>query len=133
MFSRRWKAVVLLSSLLAGCTTSRIRPVQSFIDPPAAGEVLAADSSAWNLIALSAHRAAREEDGRMRVDLELRNLSGLDLPVELLTVFHGSDGKAFADDLGWQAVVIPGHEVHHHRAISSSVFASGYRVFVRTP
>ncbi len=133
MFSRIWMATVWVPALLLGCVTPRIRPVQSFVDPPVAGEILVADSAAWQLVALTAHRALRDDEGHLHVEVELRNLSGLDLPIEMTTVFHGMDGQAFADQLDWEAVVIPGSASHRHFATSATVEASSFRVLVRTP
>ncbi len=132
----RWRSVFLAAltvAMLSACASSRIRPVQSFVDPPAAGEVLVSDTESWRLVALAGHRAERDPEGRLAVRVQLRNLSSLDLPVEILTVFHGADGLAFEDELGWSNVVIPGHSEHQHRAVSKNQFATSFRVFVRTP
>ncbi len=132
----RWRAVLVAAlwvATLAGCAPSKIRPVQSFVDPPTSGEILVSDVSSWRLVALAGHQLTRADDGRLEVQVNLRNLSGLDLPVEILTVFHGADGLAFEDQLAWSSVVIPGHSEHRHAASSTNAFATSFRVFVRTP
>ena len=133
MFSRVRMATVLVPALLLACVTPRIRPVQSFVDPPVAGEVLVADSAAWKLVVLTAHRALRDAEGLLLVEVELRNLSGLDLPIEMATVFHGMDGEVIVEQPDWEAVVIPGNASHRHRATSATREASSFKVLVRTP
>lgn len=133
MFQSRFIAAAIAGLVCAGCSSSRIRPVQSFVDAPAGGEVLVSDASSWRLVALAGHRATRDDAGRLAVTVDLKNLSALDLPVEILTVFHGADGVAFEDELGWSNVVIPGNSQHHHKALSKNHFAASFRVFIRTP
>jgi hypothetical protein len=132
----RWQSLVLVAlwaGCLSGCASNKIRAVQSFVDAPLAGEVLVSDTESWRLVALAGHRLDRDAEGRLELMVRLRNLSGLDLPVEILTVFHGPDGLTFEDEFGWRNVVIPGHSEHRHEARSDNAFPTSFQVFVRTP
>ena len=98
MSSRTLIAVAMWVGLAAGCVSTKIRSVQSFVDFPVAGAVLVADTYSWRLVALSGHRVDRVDDGRLSIEVRLKNLSGLDLPVEIKTVFHGADGVVVSQD-----------------------------------
>ncbi len=132
----RWRLLMLLvfwAGAQPGCASNKVRPVQSFVDSPLAGEVLVSDPESWRLVALAGHRLERDEGGRLELEVNLRNLSGLDLPVEIQTVFLGSDGTPISEELDWSNVVIPGHAEHLHEARSASAAATSFRVLIRTP
>jgi hypothetical protein len=95
--------------------------------------VVVTDKTSWQLVALTGQSSSRNDHGQLEVALALRNLSGLDLPVEILTVFHGEDGLALEGEPAWSKVVIPGHGNHDHQAVSANKHAVSFRVFVCAP
>lgn len=132
--SRRWLLLLTCwACVQVACASTQTRSVQSFVDSPLAGEVLVSDTESWRLVALAGHRLERGEGGRLELEVSLRNLSGLDLPVEIQTVFLGPDDAPLSDELDWSKVVIPGHAEHRHTARSESAAATSFRVLIRTP
>jgi len=121
-----------LALLLAGCawhavpaqTVGRLEPTES---------VLSMDRAAWKLVGLERLSAERVEDDRLEVELELTNLSDVDVTVQVRCVFRNEDGSLTTDEAYWKMVVLPRSTSKRYTAQSLDKLAASYQVEIRTP
>lgn len=119
---------------LTGCVSWKgPEPLQTFKPLKETSSVLAADEAASKLVAMSQLQADRESDGRLKLVLELNNLSSLDLPVQVQTVFRDGEGSLYGDETNWQMVTLPGGGDYRYEVVSLQPKADSFVVQIRTP
>ena len=129
----RRAALLLTALLLVGCSWRGPAPLQTFKGVDETASVLAMDKAAWKLVALSQVQAERESDGRLRVVLELTNLSNLQLAVQIQTVFRDKEGMLYGDETNWQMVALPGASNYRYDVVSLRADADSFLVQLKTP
>ena len=125
--------VMLAALLLAGCAWQGPAPLQTYPELEPSESVLAVDKAAWKLVALRHIQTDREADGRLRLTIELENLSSKDLPVQIKTVFRSADGRLTGDESSWQMVVLNGGATERYDMVSMTSEAGQFEVQVKTP
>jgi len=120
-------------SLVSGCAWKGPEPLQAFSPLKETTSVLAADEAAAKLVAMSQLQADREDDGRLKLVIELNNLSSLDLPVQVQTVFRDADGSLYGDETNWQMITLPGGGDYRYEVVSLQSKADSFVVQIRTP
>ena len=125
---------ILLAGLLAvGCSWRGPAPLQTPRGVESTSSVMAMDKAAWKLVALNQVQADREDDGRLRVVLELANLSSKELAVQVQTVFRDKDGRLYDDETNWQMVVLPGSANYRYEVVSLRPAADSFLVQLKAP
>ena len=124
---------LLAGLLLMGCSWRGPAPLQTPRGVDETSSVLAMDKAAWQLVALNQVQAEREADGRLRVVLELANLSSLELAVQVQTVFRDKEGALYGDETNWQMVVLPGSANYRYDVVSLRPDADSFKVQLKTP
>ncbi len=130
---RHVPVIWLVAALLTGCAWQGPAPLQTYPDMEASDAVLAVDKAAWKLVALRHIQTDREGDGRLRVTIELENLSEKDLPVQIKTVFRSAEGRLTGDESSWQMVVLNGGATERYDMVSMNEQAGQFEVQVKTP
>lgn len=125
--------VALAALLLGGCAWQGPAPLQTYPDMEPSASVLAVDKAAYKLVALRHIQTDREADGRLRITIELENLSDKDLPVQIKTVFRSSEGRLTGDESSWQMIVLNGGATERYDMVSMSADAGQFEVQVKTP
>ena len=118
---------------LAGCAWKGPEPLQTFSPLKETTSVLAADEAASKLVAMSQLQADREADGRLKLVLELNNLSSQPLPVQVQTVFRDAEGALYGDETNWQMITLPGAGDYRYEVMSLQSKADSFVVQIRTP
>ncbi len=97
------------------------------------GNVLAMDRAVWRLVAAGSLRETRSTDNRLGVELELHNLSTMDLSVQVRTVFRDKDGMPTNEQANWQMLVLPRGDSLLYESRSLTEGAQAYTIQIRSP
>ena len=129
----RHVSVALLALALAACGWHGPTAAQTWPGVKNDDVIIALDKAAYKLVGVSAHQAIPESDGRLRVTLELSNLSALDLPVQVQTVFRDKDGMLTGDETNAAMIVLPGDGSSRYEVVSLTPNPGSYTVSIKTP
>lgn len=125
--------VTALLLALAACAWRGPMPAQTFPGVDSTPAVMAMDRAAYKLVGVQALQAVPEGDARLRVTVEITNLSSLDLPVQVQTIFRDKDGMLTGDETNWQMIVLPGNGSSRYEVVSLTPSPGSYTVQIRTP
>ena len=128
------KAGLLALALLgAACGWRGPSPVATAGGIQPYDNVLAMDRAAWRYVAAGPMRESRSEDGRLGVELELYNLTGIDLTVQVRTVYRDRDGMPTRDQANWEMITIPRRSswLYHSRSLDEA--SVSYTIEIRSP
>ncbi len=127
------KAALLLAALWAsGCAWRGPQPLEAWKAVGSSDDIVALDQAAHRLVAVQTKSQDRTADGRLRLRLELANLSDTDLPVQVQTRFRDAAGAVIGDDTPAEMVVLPAQGSKGYQAISLRADAAAYTVSVNT-
>jgi hypothetical protein len=96
--------------LLAACAWRGPVPTRTVGDLEPSWAIVSATEAAADRVAVQALRQDRTPEGHVVVSLELLNLSGADLSVQVRTAFlasHPTGGGITSTDAVWQRVLLP--------------------------
>jgi len=95
--------------------------------------VITLDKAAYKLVAVQAEANETLPDGRLKVKLELANLSALDLPVQIQTLFRDANGMLLGDATPFEMQVLPGNASALYETTSLAPGAASFTVQIKTP
>lgn len=131
---RHVSVTLLLGMLwLAGCAWRGPAPLQTFPKVTPTISVVALDEEAYRLVAIQDQQVEMLEDGRLKIRLELANLSNIDLDVQVQTMFRDADGALTGDATPFEMLVLPGNGSKLYEVISLQNDPSAYTIQVKTP
>jgi len=128
--------VLPLPLLLAACAWRGPVPARTVGDLEPTWQVTCSTETAAERVAVRSIREERTVDGRLAVSLDLENLSGADLPLQVRTAFHTESdpsGGSPATDAVWLLVVLPGQGSVPYRAEALRPGDAAWQVEIRTP
>ncbi|MEL6347265.1 MAG: hypothetical protein AAFV53_29385 [Myxococcota bacterium] len=126
-------AFAMVAMLWVGCAWRGPKPLQTFPKVAPSVQVVALDQEAYQLVAIQNQQVNALEDGRLQVQVELANLSSLDLDIQVQTTFRDSDGMPAGDSTPFEVLVIPGNGSKLYEVISVRTDPAMYTVQVKTP
>ena len=91
------------------------------------------DRDLRNRVAADIADAARMDDGRLRVRVNLRNSTRKDLAVEARVVFKDGAGLSTGDEVQWQPLFFSPQQIQTFTAVSFDNQARTFTVEVRRP
>ena len=130
---RHVSVATLSLMLLAGCAWRGPKELQAFKPLDETEAVLAVDEAAYKLVAMSQLEAKRLEDQRLQLVIELNNLSGSDLTIQVKTTFRDASGSLYGDETSWETITLPGGSDYRYEVVSLQPKADTYKVQIRTP
>lgn len=127
------RAWLVALAFAAACGWHGPQAAQSWPEVKVGETVQAMDAAAYKLVAVQAFQAVPEADGRLKLTLELANLSDTDLPVQVQTIFRDAAGMLVGDETGWQMLVLPGNGSARYEVGSLKPHPGAYTVQIKTP
>jgi len=130
----RWVSTAALCAalLFGGCAWRGPAPAQVYPGVQKTDSVLALDKAAWRLVAVQNQEVERTEDGRLRVQLEIANLSNLDVAIMMQTQFRDKSDAPMGDATPFQTLVIPGAGTKVYEITSLQINPSRFTVSIKT-
>lgn len=126
------KGFVAALFFAVGCAWRGPAPLQTFPDVKPTSDVVALDKAAWKLVAIQHQVVEKTDDGRLKIQLELANLSDTDLSIQVKAIFRDDKGMLLHDDTPFEMLVLPGNGSELFEATSLRKAAS-FTVQVKTP
>ena len=122
----------LALSLLLGCGPQIPAQLQTW-PGVSSDDIVAMDKATYKLVAVRGRSVQALPDGRMRLELELANLSSLDLDVQIQTMFRDSSGMLQGEPTPYEIVVLPGDGSSLYAVTSLSVRPASFTVQLKIP
>ena len=126
------KAALLAAMFVAGCAWRGPQPLDAWKAVGSSDDIIALDEAAHRLVAVQTKAQDRTADGRLRLRLELANLSDKDLPVQVQTRFRDASGAVIGDDTPAEMMVLPAQGSKGYQVVSLQATAAAYTVSVNT-
>lgn len=121
--------IVAGATLVLGCASGpwiiRDDPASSIEERE---KYLVFDRELYEFIRLVKSRASRTSDGRLVVDVELKNITSRDLVLQVQTVFRDEQHFLSGDSTTWQHITIPPYSTHNLHICSLSPKAVDFNV-----
>lgn len=127
------KRVILAAMFLVGCAWKGPMAAQTWPGVEVGDSVITLDKAAYKLVAVQAEANETLPDGRLKVKLELANLSALDLPVQIQTLFRDANGMLLGDATPFEMQVLPGNASALYETTSLAPGAASFTVQIKTP
>jgi hypothetical protein len=124
--------VILALVMLLGCGPQIPATLQTW-PGVSADDIVAMDKETYRLVAVRGRSVQTLPDGRLRLELELANLSSLDLDVQIQTQFRDSRGMLLGEPTPYEIVVLPGDGSTLYAVTSLREQPAGFTVQLKIP
>jgi hypothetical protein len=118
--------------VLAGCA-GRV-PAETIGDLPSAKNIVTLDCTAHGAVAIQAKRSATLADGRLKVELEIANVTS---PAHAVTIqvrarFLDAQGMLTGDETPFETILVAANTSVRYAATSAKTAVADYVVEIRT-
>lgn len=129
---KRLLSAALLAGLVA-CGWKGPAEVQTWPGVEPGPDVIALDKAAYKLVAVQNKVVEKTDDGRLKLRIELANLSSLDLSVQVQTLYRDGEGMLTGDATPFEMIVLPGNGSKLYETAALKPSAESFTVQIKTP